>query len=123
METAAFLRESDEVNNKRWRNFSQRFFEEYRDTIMEYYGYENRKHYTPPREVKEPRFFVAVMKVLFDSGMFRCNRRELADTLDEGFDLGIKSSTIRRWLYEMFPEYEENLSSFKGTIPTQINEK
>lgn len=123
MDTVAFLRESNEVNNKRWRNFSQRFFEEYRDTIMEYYGYANRKHYTPPREVKEPHFFVAVMKVLFDSGMFGCNRRELADTLDEGFDLGIKSSTIRRWLYEMFPKYEGNLSSFKGIIPTQINEK
>ena len=123
MEAAAFLRESDEVNNKRWRNFSRRFFEEYRGTILEYYGYENRKHYTPPRTVEEPRFFVAVMKVLFDSGMFGCNRKELADTLYGGFDLGIKSSTIRRWLYEMLPEYEDDLSSFKEIIPTQNNEE
>ena len=49
METAIFLRESDEVDNEQWHKFARRFFEEYRDTIIQYFGYEKLMHYTPCR--------------------------------------------------------------------------
>ncbi|WP_455637989.1 hypothetical protein [Parabacteroides sp.] len=123
MDAAAFLIESDEVNNEQWHKFSRRFFEEYRDTIIKYYGYENQMHYTPPIAVNNSRYFIAVMMVLFDSDIFGCNRKELADTLYEVFQLGRQRSTIRRWLYEMPTEYEEDLISFKGKIPTQIDKE
>ena len=123
MDAAAFLQESNDVNNELWRKFSRRFFAEYRDTILEYYGYKKQMYSTQPQAVNYPRFFVAVMKVLFESGIFGCNRKELANALYEAFCLGKERSTIRRWLYEMPPEYEENLNSFKDTIPTQKNKK
>ena len=123
MDAAAFLRESDDVNNELWRKFSRRFFAEYRDTIIEYYGYKKQLYSTPPQAVNYPRFFVAVMKVLFESDIFGCNRKELANALYEAFCLGKERSTIRRWLYEMPPEYEDDLNSFKDIIPTQKNKK
>ena len=123
METAIFLRESDEVDNEQWHKFARRFFEEYRDTIIQYFGYEKLMHYTPCRMVNYPRFFIAVVKVLFESDIFGCNRKELADTLYEVFSLGKERSTIRLWFYEMPPEYEDDLKSFKNIIPTQKNKK
>ena len=42
MDAAAFLQESNDVNNELWRKFSRRFFAEYRDTILEYYGYKKQ---------------------------------------------------------------------------------
>ena len=123
MDAADFLLESDDVNNELWHKFFRRFFAEYRDTIIEYYGYEKQMYSTPPQAVNYPRFFVAVMKVLFESDIFGCNKKELADALFEAFSLGKERSTIRRWLYEMPPEYEEDLNSFKDIITTQKNKK
>ena len=42
MEIAVFLRESGDIDNEQWHKFSRRFFTEYRDTIMQYYGYESQ---------------------------------------------------------------------------------
>ena len=123
MDAAAFLQESNDVNNELWRKFSRSFFAEYRDTIVEYYGYKKQMYSTPPQAVNYPRFFVAVMKVLFESDIFGCNRKELADALYEAFCLGRECSTIRRWLYEMPPEYEDVLNSFKDIILTRKNKK
>lgn len=123
MDTAAFLKESEEVDNKLWRKFSKRFFAEYRDTIVEYYGYQKQMYSTPPQMVNYPRFFVAVMMVLFESGIFGCNKKELADALYEAFCLGIERTTIRRWLYEMPPEYEEKLTSFVDSVNALKNKK
>lgn len=123
MEVAIFLRESDEVDNEHWHKFSRRFFKEYRDMIMLYLGYDNLMHYTPSRMVRYPRFFIAVMMVLYNSGVFGCGKKELANTLYEVFCLGKERSTIWRWFYEMPTEYEEELTSFKDYICTQIIKK
>lgn len=72
MEIAVFLRESGDIDNEQWHKFSRRFFAEYRDTIMQYYGYESQVYYTLPRELVYPRFFIAVMSVLLELGVIRC---------------------------------------------------
>lgn len=123
METAVLLLESDELDNKQWHKLSKRFFTEYRDVIMRYFGYENTVYKLPLRVVKYPRFFIAVIGVLVESDVFECKKAELANSLFAVFDLGIEHSTIRKWLYEDYPEYEEFLTKFKEIVSTLENKK
>lgn len=123
METAFLLLESDEMDNKQWHKLSKRFFIEYRDVIMHYFGYENTVYKLPLRVVKYPRLFMAVIGVLFESDLFECKKSELANSLSVIFDLGIEHSTIRKWLYDEYPEYEEFLTKFKKIISTLKNKK
>lgn len=123
MEIAALLRESEEVGNQQWQKLSKRFFTEYRDTIMHYYGYENTVYKLPLRVVNNPRFFIAVIDVLFEFDVFQCKKAELAKSLSAVFDLGIEYSTTRKWLYDKYPEYEEFLTKFKELVGTQKSKK
>ena len=118
MEIAVFLRESGDIDNEQWHKFSRRFFAEYRDTIMQYYGYESQVYYTLPRELVYPRFFIAVMSVLLELGVIRCKRGKLAKTLFGMFGFEQELSTIRRWFYDMPPEYEDILTTFKDLFRT-----
>lgn len=118
MEAAVFLRESDEVSNEQWYKFSRRFFTEYRDTIIRYYGYENQLQYTPPRVVNYPQLFIAIISVLEELDFFGCKKTELVNTLYGVFCFGKERSTIRKWLYEVYPEYEVFLINFKKSFGT-----
>lgn len=118
METAAFLQESEDVGNNQWRRFSSRFFIEYHDTILQYYGYENQVYYTLPREVNYPRFFIAVMSVLLELKIVGCSKAELVNTLYGAFRFRKERSTVRKWFYEVPPEYEELLTTFKNLFST-----
>ena len=123
METAVFLRESGDIDSEQWHQFSHRFFTEYRDTIIQYYGYESQLYYTPPRELVYPRFFVAVMSVFLELGIIRAKKGQLVKTLCGMFRLDQELSTIRRWFYEMPPEYEEVLTKFKDSFHTLKTKK
>lgn len=118
LETAAFLRESEEVDNKQWCKFSGRFFLEYRDTIMQYYGYESQIFNLPLRDVHYPRFFIALMSVLLKLGIIGCNPTELTNTLYGAFRFSQERSTVRKWFYEIPPEYEDVLTKFKCLFST-----
>lgn len=118
MEAAAFLRESEEINNEQWRKFSNRFFAEYRDTILQYYGYESQPYYALPKGVNYPRFFIALMSVLQELEIIGCTPSELANILCGAFRFHEERSTIRKWLYEIPPEYEEFLDKFKDLFST-----
>ena len=118
MEIAVFLRESGDIDNEQWHKFSRRFFTEYRDTIMQYYGYESQLYYAPPRVLVYPRFFIAVMSVLLELGIIRAKKGQLVKTLCGMFCFDQELSTVRRWFYEMPPEYEEILTTFKDLIYT-----
>lgn len=108
MEAAAFLCESDKINNEQWRKFARRFFAEYCNTIMQYYGYERTLRYTLPIVVKYPRLFIAVMVLLLELEIIVCKKVELTNTLHEAFCFGKERSTIRKWFYDAYPEYEED---------------
>lgn len=123
MEIAVFLRESDEIDCEQWHKFSQRFFEEYRDTIMQYYGYESQTYHTSPRDLNYPRFFIAVMSLLLELGVIRSKKAELSKTLYGMFRFDQELTTIRRWFYETPPEYEDVLTTFKDSFSTLKNKK
>lgn len=112
IECAAFLRESKEIDNHLWKNFSQRFFKYYRATIMGYYGYEYEEHYAPRVKLNYPSFFISVMFEMQKIGIFNCKLKQLADTLHAAFYFTQKSDTIRNWFYEKVSDYEEELSFF-----------
>lgn len=123
MEIAVFLRESDEIDREQWHKFSQRFFAEYRDTIIQYYGYESQMYYTLSRELGYPRFFIAVMSVLLELEIIRAKKGKLAKTLCGMFRFDQELSTVRRWFYDIPPEYEEILTTFKNSFHTLKNKK
>lgn len=116
MEAADFLRKSDEIDNKQWHKFSQQFFLEYRNTIMQYYGYEETIRYTIPIKVSYPRLFIAVMALLLKLGIIACKKAELADALYRVFCLCKERSTIHKWFYEAYPEFEDFLNDFKDSF-------
>lgn len=118
METAVFLRESKDVDCKQWHKFSNRFFKEYRNTIMQYYGYESQAYYMPPKEVKYPCLFIAVMTVLLEHKIIDCNPTELIKMLYGAFSFKPAYATIHKWFYDIPPEYEEFLIKFNELLGT-----
>lgn len=107
MECAAFLRESPDLDSEIWRTFSGRFFACYQATILEYYGYEPEEDFLPRRTVSYPYLFITVMAVLKNADMFDCETTALIDTLYRAFHFTQSRSTLRRWFYDIPPEYEE----------------
>lgn len=118
IDAARLLRESDQMNNRKWQHFSCLFFNEYRDTIMHYYGYEKYKYFASKEVVKYPRFFIGIMDVLLNCQILDCNKTELSNALFDVFCPTKHRSTIRKWFYESYPEYEEFLTQFKDSLST-----
>ena len=73
VECAVFLRTTHLVKEKKtWQKFSKRFFEVYRPTILEYFGYRPDVLEVKKVKVNDSRLFMAVMTALLKTGRFGC---------------------------------------------------
>ena len=113
VECAVFLRNTHLVKEKKtWQKFSKRFFEVYRPTILEYFGYRPDVLEVKKVKVNDSRLFMAVMTALLKTGRFDCQAKELAVAIDSVFDPDLKYSSILQGLYDNLLEYESVLSFF-----------
>lgn len=90
---------------------------------MHYYGYERTRYFASNKAVKYPRLFIGIIGILLDLKIIDCTKTELANVFFEIFCLSKNRSTIRKWFYETYPEYETFLTNLTNLFSTlKINE-
>ena len=114
MKCALFLRQPEQQSKECWRKFSKQFFKIYKEEIFAYLGYSPQVLDVQRTTVNNKQLFLAVMSVLYRTGMYEGTKEELADSLYAVFNTGDKFSTLLRSLYDDLGEYEDVLQFFKS---------
>lgn len=109
---ALLLRDKKLMEKRSWKEFADKFFGEYKLTIMSCFGYQPEvAEPLPLIAINDRAIVLAVTSELAHRGVFDCGRRELASVLHDRFDMNLTYATILQYICENNSENEDILSS------------